>query len=165
MPKKIFGIKVKEFLNLSHQAQDSWIKKNIPGFEEHCYGKGYLGAFYPGDIELAEYLSNRNSHGVSSLISKQDPEIDKERIKKIDNGAELTKAETYLLCKGIAEQNLFGWLTHNCFEVSFLDGRIFLYFQGESISTANFYFKYTKPFKTYKAVLEYISELPFSYIE
>jgi len=165
MPKKVFGIKVQEFLSLSHQAQDSWIKKNVPDFEEHCYDKGYLGAFYPGDIDLAEYLSNRKSLGVSSLIFKQDPEIDKKRLKKIDDGAELTKAETYHLCKGITEKNFFGWLTHNCFEVIFLDGSIFLYFQGESISAASFYFKYTKPFKTFKSVLEYISELPFSYIE
>ncbi len=165
MPKKIFGIKVQEFLNFSHQAQGSWIEKNVPNFEEHCLDKGYLGAFYPGEIDLAEYLSNRNSHDISGLISKQDPEIDKERVKRIDDGAELTKAETYQLCKGIAEQDFYGWLTHNSFEVSFLDGSVFLYFQGESTSAANFYFKYKKPFKSYKSVLEYISELPFSYIE
>ena len=165
MSKKIFGIKVQEFLNLSQEKQSEWIEKNIPEFEEHCYDKGYLGAFYPVDIDIDEYLNDRETYGVSGLIAKQDPELRPDRIEEIDNGAELTKAETYQLCKGIAEQDFYGWLTHNSFEVSFLDGNVYLYFQGESIGAASFDFKYKKPFQTYKLMLEYITDLPFSYVE
>ena len=76
------------------------------------------------------------------MIAEQDPALRAERIEEIDNGAELTKAETYQLCKSIAEQDFYGWLTHNSFEVSFLDGNVYLYFQGESIGAASFDFKY-----------------------
>ena len=31
---------------------------------------------------------------------------------KRDGVAKLTKAETYQLCKGIADQDFYGWLTH-----------------------------------------------------
>ena len=165
MSKKKFGIKAQEFLNLSTEKQSEWIESNIPEFEEYCYDKGYLGAFYPIDIDINEYLSDRDTYGVSGLISEQDPELEKERIKEIDDGVELTKAETYQLCKGIAEQDFYGWLTHNSFEVSFLDKNIHLYFQGESIDAASFDFKYIAPFQTYKKLLEYISDLPFSYVE
>ena len=112
MSKKIFGIKVQEFLNLSQEKQSEWVESNIPEFEEYCYDKGYLGAFYPVDIDIDEYLNNRETYGVSGLIAKQDPELRPDRIEEIDNGAELTKAETYQLCKGIAEQDFYGWLTH-----------------------------------------------------
>ena len=165
MSKKKFGIKVQEFLDLSQEKQSEWIESNIPEFEDYCYDKGYLGAFYPIDIDINEYLSDRDAYGVSGLISEQDPEIDHTRIEEIDNGAELTKAETYQLCKGIAEQDFYGWLTHNSFEVSFLDGNVYLYFQGESVGAASFDFKYKKPFQTYKLMLEYITDLPFSYVE
>ena len=165
MSKKIFGIKVQEFLNLSQEKQSEWVESNIPEFEEYCYDKGYLGAFYPVDIDIYEYLNDRETYGVSGLIAKQDPELRPDRIEEIDNGAELTKAETYQLCKGIAEQDFYGWLTHNSFEVSFLDGNVYLYFQGESIGAASFDFKYKKPFQTYKLMLEYITDLPFSYVE
>ena len=115
--------------------------------------------------DINKYLNDRDAYGVSSLISEQDPELGSERIEEIDNGATLTKAETYQLCKGIAEQDFYGWLTHNSFEVSFLDGNVYLYFQGESIGAASFDFKYKKPFQTYKLMLEYITDLPFSYVE
>ena len=164
MSKKIFGIKVQEFLNLSQEKQSEWVESNIPEFE-YCYDKGYLGAFYPVEIDISEYLNDRETYGVSGLIAEQDPALRAERIEEIDNGAELTKAETYQLCKSIAEQDFYGWLTHNSFEVSFLDGNIYLYFQGESIGAASFDFKYKKPFQTYKLMLEYITDLPFSYVE
>ena len=160
-----YSLKVKEFLALSKEKQSEWMETKIPEFEEYCYDKGYLGAFYPVDIDIDVYLNDRDAYGVSGLIAEQDPEIGDRRIEDIDNGAELTKAETYQLCKGIAEQDFYGWLTHNSFEVSFLDGNVYLYFQGESIGAASFDFKYKKPFQTYKLMLEYITDLPFSYVE
>ena len=165
MTKKKFGIKVQEFLNLSEEKQSEWIETNIPEFEDYCYDKGYLGAFYPVDIDIDEYLNDRDAYGVSGLISGQDPEIDESRIEEIDNGAELSKAETYQLYQAIAEDDFYGWLTHNSFEINFLDGSIYVYFQGESISAAGFKFRYNRAFKTYKSMLEHISDLPFSYLE
>ena len=165
MSKKKFGIKVQEFLNLSEEKQSEWIETNIPEFEEYCYDKGYLGAFYPVDIDIDEYLNDRDAYGVSGLISGQDPEIDGSRIEEIDNGAELTKAETYQLYQAIAEDDFFGWLTHNSFEIQLLDGTLHLYFQGESISASGFKFECNRVFQTYKTMLEYISDLPFSYVE
>ena len=84
------------------------MRSNIPEFEEHCYDKGYLGAFYPVDIDIDEYLNDRETYGVSGLIAKQDPELRPDRIEEIDNGAELTKAETYQLCKGIPKIFMVG---------------------------------------------------------
>ena len=165
MSKKTFGIKVKEFLSFSIGDQVKWIEKNVPEFEEYCYDKGYLGAFYPIDIDINEYLSDRDAYGVSGLISGQDPEIDGSRKEEIDNGAELTKAETYQLYQAIAEDDFFGWLTHNSFEIHLLDGTLHLYFQGVSISADGFKFEYNRAFQTYKTMLEYISDLPFSYVE
>ena len=69
-----------------------------------------MGAFYPIDIDIDEYLNDRDAYGVSGLISKQDPEIDESRIEEIDNGAELTKAETYQLYQAIAEDDFDGWV-------------------------------------------------------
>ena len=160
-----YSLKVKEFLALSKEKQSEWIETNIPEFEDYCYDKGYLGAFYPVDIDIDEYLNDRDAYGVSGLISGQDPEIDGSRIEEIDNGAELSKAETYQLYQAIAEDDFYGWLTHNSFEINFLDGSIYVYFQGESISAAGFKFRYNRAFKTYKSMLEHISDLPFSYLE
>lgn len=166
MSKKIFGIKVKEFLNLAQEEQSEWVDINIPDYETLCYDDGYLGAFYPVDIvDIDEYLNDRDAYGVSGLISGQDPEIDESRIEEIDNGAELTKAETYQLYQAIAEDDFFGWLTHNSFEIHLLDGTLHLYFQGKSISVDGFKFEYNRAFQTYKTMLEYISDLPLSYVE
>lgn len=165
MTNKKYSQNLKKFLKLSKEEQAEWIKNNIPSFEVHCYGEGYLGAFYPHQIDLNKYLKDRNAFGVSALIIKQDPYKEHKRIQEIDAGADLTKAETYYLCKSIAQNDLNGWLTHNSFEIDFLDGNAFLYFQGESISKNSFYFKFQQAFTTYKSMLEYISELPFSYLE
>ena len=51
------------------------------------------------------------------------------------------------------------------FEIHLLDGTLHLYFQGKSISVDGFKFEYNRAFQTYKTMLEYISDLPFSYEE
>ena len=38
------SIRVREFLDLSNEAQFAWIKKNIPDYKLKLYGDGYLGA-------------------------------------------------------------------------------------------------------------------------
>ena len=166
MSKKKFGIKVQEFLNLSQEKQSEWIDINIPDYETLCYDDGYLGAFYPVDVvDIDEYLNDRDAYGVSGLISGQDPEIDESRIEEIDNGAELTKAETYQLYQAIAEDDFFGWLTHNSFEIQLLDGSVNAYFVGHSLGPGGYDFKYSTSFETYKKMLETISKEPMSYIE
>ena len=165
MTNKKFAQKIKDFLDLSLAEKTEWIHDNIPDFEMYCHGEGYLGAFYPIDIDLSNYLSDRFKNGVSGLIVTQYPEMDYERIQEIDAGADLTKAETYFLCKSIAQNDFNGWLTHNSFEIDFLDGNVFLYFQGENINKNSFDFKFQQAFTTYKSMLEFISELPFSYVE
>ena len=91
--------------------------------------------------------------------------MDSKRIQEIDAGAELTRAETYFLCQSIAQNDFNGWLTHNSFEINFLDGNAFLYFQGESINNNSFDFKFHRAFTSYQSMLEFITEMPFSYIE
>ena len=129
MTKKKFAQKIKNFLDLSQEKKAEWINSNIPDFEMYCHGEGYLGAFYPVDIDLSKYLSDRNEYRLSGLIVKQDPEIDNERIQEIDAGAELTKAETYFLCQSIAQNDFNGWLTHNSFEINFWMGMFFYTFK------------------------------------
>ena len=165
MANKKYAKKIKSFLELSRVEQAEWIENNIPDFEMYCHGEGYLGAFYPVEIDLNNYLNDRNEYRVSGLILKQDPEMDSKRIQEIDAGAELTRAETYFLCQSIAQNDFNGWLTHNSFEIDFLDGNAFLYFQGESINKNSFDFKFHRAFTSYQSMLEFITEMPFSYVE
>ena len=165
MSKKIFGTKVEEFLKLSQEKQSEWIETNIPDYETLCYDDGYLGAFYPVEIDFDEYLNNRDEYGVSGLISEQDPEIDESRIEEIDNGAELTKAETYQLYQAIAEADFDGWVGHHSFEIKLLDGSVFTYLQGTDIGQGGFSFEYCTAFKTYEELLKTIKDQPFGHIE
>ena len=52
---KKFGISVEAFLTMSEDKQLEWIENNIPDYEMYCYGDGYLGAFYPLEIDLEEF--------------------------------------------------------------------------------------------------------------
>ena len=165
MANKKYAKKIKSFFELSRVEQAEWIENNIPDFEMYCHGEGYLGAFYPVEIDLNNYLNDGNEYGVSGLILKQDPEMDSKRSQEIDAGAELTRAETYFLCQSIAQNDFNGWLTHNSFEIDFLDGNAFLYFQGESINKNSFDFKFHRAFTSYQSMLEFITEMPFSYVE
>ena len=75
MTNKKYAKKIKSFFELSRVKQAEWIENNIPDFEMYCHGEGYLGAFYPVEIDLSNYLNDRNEYKVSGLILKQDPEI------------------------------------------------------------------------------------------
>ena len=162
---KKFGITVEEFLTFSEDKQLEWIGNNIPDYEMYCYGDGYLGAFYPLEIDLEEFLDDRDAYGVSGLISSQNPEISDERVKQIDDGAEITEKEKENLLAAIAEADVDSWLTHNSFEIQFLDGSVHAYFVGHSLGPGGYEFKYKACFKTYQSMLEVISEQPMSYIE
>ena len=165
MSKQIFGIKTQEFLNLSKEKQSEWIEENIPEYEELCYDKGYLGAFYPCNIDLDEYLDDRDNYGVSGLIGSQDPEITEERLEKIHAGEDLTETELEHLKTAIAEADFDGWLSHHSFEIKLLNGSVFTYLEGTSIGQGGLSFEYCTAFKTFEELLKSISDQPFSYIE
>ena len=163
--KKKFAFKIKQLLDLSYNEQSSWIETHIPNFDEQCYGEGYLGAFYPSEPDLNDFLNDPEDYGVSRLIASQNAEISEARLNEINAGAELTETERENLIAAIAEQDVDGWITHNCFEITLLDGNIYAYFNGYSLGPGGFDFNFFSFFKTYEELLRHITSLPMSYIE
>ena len=159
------AIKVKDFLTLTQGEQARWIEANIPDYKSLCYDDRYLGAFYPCNIDLNEYLDNRDSYGVSGKIRSQNPNISEERIEQIDAGQDLTETELEHLKTAIAEDDFDGWLSHHSFEIKLLDGSVFTYLKGTDIGQGGFDFEYCTAFKTYEELLKTITDQPFSYIE
>ena len=103
------NIKVKEFMALSQENQAQWIETNIPDYKTLYYDDGYLGAFYPCNIDLDEYLNNHDNYGVSGLIGSQDPDITEERLEQIHAGEDLTETELEHLKTAIVEADFDGW--------------------------------------------------------
>ena len=163
--KKKYNFKTNKLLSLSEDEKFSWIETHIPDFDEQCYGEGYLGAFYPAEPDLSDFLDDPEDYGVSGLISSQNSEISTERLIEIDAGAELTKTERENLITAIAEEDVDGWITHNSFEITLLDGNIYAYFNGYSLGPGGFDFKFFSFFKTYEDLLRHITSLPLSYVE
>ena len=70
-----------EFLSKPNELQLQWIEENVPDWGVLLYGEGYLGCSYPTEnIDLNEYLSNRDDYGVSEMLLSQDSNIAEERI-------------------------------------------------------------------------------------
>ena len=115
-PGKKYDFKINQLIELSKDAQFSWIETHVPNYDEKCYGDGYLGAFYPSEPDLSDFLDDPEDYGVSRLIVSQNSEISNERLSEIDAGAELTKTERENLIAAIAEEDVDGWITHNSFE-------------------------------------------------
>ena len=90
---KKYGLKLQEFLNLSQEKQSEWVDINIPDYGIKLHEDGYLGAWYPAELDWDEYLNNREDYGIADVIAYQDPEITNERKAQIDAGAELTENE------------------------------------------------------------------------
>ena len=116
-PEKKYDFKINQLIELSKDAQFSWIETHVPDYDEKCYGDGYLGAFYPSEPDLSDFLDYPEDYGVSRLIVSQNSEISNERLSEIDAGAELTKTERENLIAAIAEEDVEGWITHNSFEI------------------------------------------------
>ena len=163
--KKKFAFRINELLNLSYDERLSWIETHIPDFDEHCYGEGYLGAFYPSETDISDFLNDPEDYGVSGLIASQNSEISDVRLSEINAGAELTETEKENLIAAIAEADVDGWITHNAFEITLLDGSIYAYFNGYSLGPGGFDFKFFSFFKTYEELLRHITSLPMSYVE
>ena len=160
-----YQFKKNDLLNLSKDKQFSWIETHIPDYEERCYGDGYLGAYYPSEPDLSDFLDNPEDYGVSGLIASQNPGISTQRLSEIDSSAELTETEKENLIAAIAEADVDGWITHNGFEITLLDGSIYAYFNGYSLGPGGFDFKFFSFFKTYEELLRHITSLPMSYVE
>ena len=164
-PEKKYDFKINQLIELSKDAQFSWIETHVPNYDEKCYGDGYLGAFYPSEPDLSDFLDDPEDYGVSRLIVSQNSEISNERLSEIDAGAELTKTERENLIAAIAEEDVDGWITHNSFEITLLDGNIQAYFNGYSLGPGGFDFKFFSFFRTYEDLLRHITSLPLSYVE
>ena len=164
-PEKKYDFKINQLIELSKDAQFSWIETHVPNYDEKCYGDGYLGAFYPSEPDLSDFLDDPEDYGVSRLIVSQNSEISNERLSEIDAGAELTKTERENLIAAIAEEDVDGWITHNSFEITLLDGNIHAYFNGYSLGPGGFDFKFFSFFRTYEDLLRHITSLPLSYVE
>ena len=99
-----------EFLRLDLNNQASWIENNIPEYDYNLYGDNYLGCSYEIDEDiLQEYLDDREDYDTSGLIAEQMPDISKDRIDEIYEGAELTDEELECLKSGIANSDESGW--------------------------------------------------------
>ena len=101
--KKKYNFKTNELLSLSEDEKFSWIETHIPDYDEKCYGEGYLGAFYPSETDISDFLDDPEDYGVSGLIASQNSEISDLRLSKINAGAELTNTERENLRAAIAE--------------------------------------------------------------
>ena len=86
-------------------------------------------------------------------------------MSEIDASAELTETEKENLIAAIAEADVDGWITHNGFEITLLDGSIYAYFNGYSLGQGGFDFKFFSLFRTYEDLLKHITSLPLSYLE
>jgi len=94
-----------EFLRLTEDEQLGWIEGNIGDFEDLLYGSGYLGCSYPVEqIDVAEYEEYRDDYGTSHIIQKAMGGLSLDRLKAIEDGAELTDNERQLLIAGLGEK-------------------------------------------------------------
>ena len=118
--KKKYNFKTNELLSLSEDEKFSWIETHIPDFDEHCYGEGYLGAFYPSETDISDFLNDPEDYSVSGLIASQNSEISDVRLSEINAGAELTETERENLLAAIAKEDVDGWITHNGFEITLI---------------------------------------------
>ena len=86
------------FLKLTHDEQEAWIEANIPDYKVNLYGDNYLGCSYELDEDtLEDYIEYRDDYGLSGIVSSQLPNMTKERLEKIDDGADLTLEEVEAL--------------------------------------------------------------------
>ena len=86
------------FLKLTLDEQEAWIEANIPDDEVNLYGANYLGCSYELDEDtLEDYIEYRDDYGLSGIVSSQLPNMTKERLEKIDDGADLTLEEVEAL--------------------------------------------------------------------
>ena len=62
--KKKFSSKMNQLLDLSYDEQFSWIETHVTDYDEQCYGEGYLGAFYPSETDISDFLNDPEDYGI-----------------------------------------------------------------------------------------------------
>jgi len=155
-----------EFLSKPNELQLQWIEENVPDWGVLLYGEGYLGCSYPTEnINLNEYLSNRDDYGVSEMLLSQDSNISEERIEEIDNGADLTAHEIEMLQRSIAEDDFGGWIGHHCFDLELSDGNVCVYFEGYDIGQGGSDFEYIGTYKSREMLVKELEDKPFFALE
>ena len=155
-----------EFLQLSLNDQASWIENNIPEYGVKLYGDNYLGCSYEIDENiLEEYLDDRENYDTSELVSAQMPDISKDRIDKIYEGAELTDEELKNLKFGISENDESGWQIHSGQYIKLSFGALYALYLGEDMGQGGASFELEHVFANKKLALQYVSKKPMIALE
>ena len=154
------------FLKLTLAEQEAWIEANVPDWESNLYDDNYLGCSYQiDDTTVEEYLEYREDYGVSGLIEEQLPNIPRERIEEIDDGAELTNEELDALRNAMAANDFDGWDTHSGFYFKVRFGALYALYAGVDIGQGGSSFELECVFSSKRKALAYISSKPMAAVE
>ena len=155
-----------EFLRLTLNNQASWIENNIPEYESNLYGDNYLGCSYEIDEDiLQEYLDDPADYDTSELIAEQMPDISKDRIDDIYEGAELTDEELECLKSGIANSDESGWKLHSGQYIKARFGALYALYAGEDMGQGGASFELEHVFRNKNLALRYVSKKPLVALE
>ena len=155
-----------EFLRLDLNNQASWIENNIPEYDYNLYGDNYLGCSYEIDEDiLQEYLEDPADYDTSGLITRQMPDISKDRIDKIYEGAELTYEELECLKSGIANSDESGWKLHSGQYIKARFGALYALYTGEDMGQGGASFELEHVFRNKNLALRYVSKKPLIALE
>ena len=155
-----------EFLRLTLNNQASWIENNVPEYESNLYGDNYLGCSYEIDEDiLQEYLDDREDYDTSGLIAEQMPDISKDRIDEIYEGAELTDEELECLKSGIANSDESGWKLHSGQYIKARFGAFYALYAGEDMGQGGASFELEHVFRNKNLALRYVSKKPLVALE
>ena len=154
------------FLKLTHDEQEAWIKANIPDDEINLYGDNYLGCSYELDEDtLEDYIEYRDDYGLSGIVSSQLPNMTKERLEKIDDGADLTLEEVEALKVGIAEDDYHGWQIHSGQYIKVRFGAVYALYVGEDIGQGGANFELEAVFRSKSKAMLALNDKPMIALE
>ena len=154
------------FLKLTHDEQEAWIEANIPDYKVNLYGDNYLGCSYELDEDtLEDYIEYRDDYGLSGIVSSQLPNMTKERLEKIDDGANLTLEEVEALKVGIAEDDYHGWQIHSGQYIKVRFGAVYALYVGEDIGQGGANFELEAVFRSKSKAMLALNDKPMIALE
>ena len=154
------------FLKLTHDEQEAWIEANIPDYKVNLYGDNYLGCSYELDEDtLEDYIEYRDDYGLSGIVPSQLPNMTKERLEKIDDGADLTLEEVEALKVGIAENDFDGWQTHSGQYIKVRFGAVYALYLGEDIGQGGVSFELEAVFRSKSKAMLALNDKPMIALE
>ena len=154
------------FLKLTHDEQEAWIEANIPDYKVNLYGDNYLGCSYELDEDtLEDYIEYRDDYGLSGIVSSQLPNMTKERLEKIDDGADLTLEEVEALKVGIAEDDYHGWQIHSGQYIKVRFGAVYALYVGEDIGQGGANFELEAVFRSKSKAMLALNDKPMIALE